>query len=81
MRFRTKDELGRSRYGVPLSLLEDNIRAFDINCPNDLRPLVPLLKVAPASHGTIEFLQFYAELETALDRFPILKIIFNSDRF
>ena len=81
VRFRSKDGLGRSDYGVPLSLLEDNIRALDINYPNDLRPLVPLLKVAPDSHGTMEFLQFYAELETVLDQFPILKIIFNSDRF
>ena len=70
-----------SDYAVPLHILEDIIRALEIQYPSDLKPLVPILKVRPDSHGTMEFMQFYSDLETVFDQYGLLKTIFNSDRF
>jgi hypothetical protein len=70
-----------SDYAVPLHTIEENIKALDVNYPNDLKPLVPILKISPDSQGTMEFMQFYSDLETVFDQYGLLKIIFNSDRF
>jgi hypothetical protein len=70
-----------SDYAVPLHTIEENIRALDVHYPNDLKPLVPILKISPESQGTMEFMQFYSDLETVFDQYGLLKIIFNSDRF